>query len=831
MGIQRTAGNIIETVDVFKAKTLDFNSLLILTRFGYIYEFNRGRLERAAKESSLDPRIDIPTRNVAAELALAEELTVDPGLAQVLYARGVRNADAARRFLFPDATSLTPPSDFPDMSKAADLIVERCRDGKSVFVAGDYDVDGLAATAVLVIVLRRLGATVRYYIPDRLSEGYDLTSATVARAVDAGADVLVTADCGSRAHDAVGAARQAGLAVVVTDHHRLGETLPRADAVVTPQRLAEGHPARGFAGVGVAYKLAQELLRRGGATLEAPSLLPLVAVGTVCDVVELDGENRALVAAGLKEFPGELFPGLAALLAEGRVEPPVASWHLAFVVGPRLNAAGRLGHATYALELLLADEEGRARALARKIEDFNVRRRALEGRIAAEALERGAAQVSSGSRAVVLWGEGWHPGVIGIVASRVVDRFFRPAVLVAVDGGAGRGSCRSVPAFDVHDALASLARYLVRFGGHRLAAGFEIEERNIAPFAEAFERYAAERLDEDALRPTARVDGYLPLCAVNEGLARDLKLLEPVGQGNPAATFYTRTRVEEEAQRVFKNAHLEVMAAAGPARIRAIGFNLARDGETLASGEYGLVHTPTLDTWHDRERLELRLEHILAVNPGVGNREPVAIVDERGKHRRERGGAYEFSADAVFGLPEQEVLASGCEFVEYAAVVEVERRFRRMWLAAPPFDAHRFAMLLAAAEEVVLAYGEAEALAAREFLRRYYPDREMLAELYRELRERGELPAADDDPGVRRALEVFGELGLTEEADRGLVGADGGASPSPGRKALDDSPLFRRCQRRREAAEEFVAAMCEWPAAALENLARELSFAASGLDT
>lgn len=779
----------------------------------------------------MDPRIEIPERNVAAELTLAEELTVDPGLAQVLYGRGIRDADAARRFLAPDAVSLTPPSDFPDLDRAADLIAERCRDGKTFFVAGDYDVDGLSATALLVVVLRRLGATVRHYIPDRLTEGYDLTSATVARAVDAGASVLITADCGSRAHEAVAAARQAGLAVVVTDHHRLDETLPPADAMITSQRLGEGHPARAFAGVGVAYKLAQELIRRSGAALEPASLLPLVAVGTVCDVVELGGENRTLVAAGLKDFPGKLFPGLGALLAESRVEPPVASWHLAFVVGPRLNAAGRLGHATYALELLLADEERPARALAQKLEDFNAKRRALEGRIAAEALEGGAAQVSAGNRSVVLWDEGWHPGVIGIVASRVVERFFRPAVLVAVNGGVGRGSCRSVPAFDIHDALAGLGRYLVRFGGHRLAAGFEIEESNIPDFADAFERYAAERLDDEALRPTARVDGYLPLCAVNEGLANDLKLLEPVGQGNPAATFYTRTHVAADAQRVFKNAHLEVMAAAGPERIRAIGFNLARGGETLESGEYGLVHTPTLDTWKDRERLELRLEYILAVNPVGGSREPVAIVDERGKHRRKQGDGCEPSADAVFGLREQEAPADGREFIGYAVTVTAKGRFRRICLAAPPFDAHRFAMLLAAAEEVVLAYGDAEALAAREFLRRYYPDRERLAELYRELRERGELPAADDDPGVRRGLEVFRELGLNEEVDGGLVGAEGGAAPSAKRKALDDSPLFRRCRRRREAAERFVAVMCEWPAAALEEMTRDLSFGASSFDT
>ncbi len=773
----------------------------------------------------MEPRIEIPSRDVAAELALAEELTVDPGLAQVLYARGIRDADAARRFLLPDAASLTPPSDFPDVDEAAALILESVRDGKIFFVAGDYDVDGLAATALLVTVLKHLGATVRYYVPDRLSEGYDVSAATVARAVSAGAAVLITADCGSRAHDVLSEARRAGLAVVVTDHHRLGETLPPADAVVTPQRLAEDHPARGFAGVGVAYKLAEEILRQSGAALDPASLLPLAAVGTVCDVVGLTGENRVLVAAGLKEFPGELFPGLAALLAESRVEPPVTSWHLAFAVGPRLNAAGRLGHAAYALELLLAEGEGRARELAAKLEDFNGRRRALEEEVAAEAMEKGASLVASGKRAVVLWGEGWHPGVVGIVASRVVERFYRPAVLVAVRGDVGRGSCRSVPAFDVHDGLAALGRYLVRFGGHRLAAGFEIQKKNIPAFAEEFEAYTAERLDDEALRPEVRVDGYLPLGAVNGALARDLGLLEPAGQGNPPATFYTRTRVAAEAQRVFKNAHLEVVAAAGAAKFRAIGFNLARDGETLESGDYGFVHTPTLDTWRDRERVELRLEYILPVRPEAGEGEPVKILDERGRDRAPGEWECDPDADAVFGFPGPEYRACGCEFVEYTGTVDAKSRYRRLWVAAPPFDAHRLSMLLGAADEAVLAFGDGDAEAAREFLAWYYPGRETLAALYRELRERGVYRPENDDLSARRALEVFRELGLIEETGAGLTVIDDGWLTSPKRKALDDSPLFRRCQRRREEAERFVAAMYEWPAAAWEDFARDLSFA------
>ena len=782
----------------------------------------------------MKPRLEIPRRNITAELRLAEELTVDPALAQVLYGRGLKDGAAAARFLFPELTSLTPPADFPGLDEAAELISQFCNRGaKKVFVAGDYDVDGLTATALLCLVLRRLGAAVDYYIPNRLAEGYDLSTETVRRALDAGAELLVTADCGSRAHEAVAAARREGLAVVVTDHHRLGETLPPADAVVTPQRLPEGHPARGFAGVGVAYKLAEEIIRGRGGELEAASLLPLVALGTVCDVVSLDRENRALVAAGLEAFPGELFPGLAAVMRETGIEAPVTSWHLAFIVGPRLNAAGRLGHPEYALELLLAEEEGRARAIARKLEYFNGQRRAFEERATAGALKRGAAHVNSGRRSIVLWDESWHPGVIGIVASRVVERFFRPTVLVAVEGDAGRGSCRSIPAFDVHEALDALRDYLGRFGGHRLAAGFDIERDRIPDFAEAFENFAAARLDDDALRPVVRVDGHMPLSAVNAPLVGDLALLEPAGQGNPAPTFYTETRVAAETQRVFKDAHVEVLATAGPVTVRAIGFNLAPDGGKLEPGEYGLVYTPVIDKWRDRERLELRLECILPVARGAyaDGISAAALIDKR----REGPGVVVSGrgpADAVFGLPGQEHLAGGCEFIPYASYVEKPRRWRRLWLAAPPFDAHRMAMVLVAADEVVLAFGDAEASAAKKFLGGYYPDRDRLAEVYRTWRERGPSLIEESDVGLRRAFEIFRELGLVEER-----GGDA-AAPAYGprltgeeRKRLDDSPLFKRCERRRETAEQFITAVCSWPAAALEELAAELSLAASGLDT
>jgi single-stranded-DNA-specific exonuclease len=780
----------------------------------------------------LKPIIEIPPHNIGAELDLADELVVDPGLARVLRARGIRDAGAASRFLFPDASRLTPPEDFPDLTDAADLILRGCERGGKFFVAGDYDADGLTATALLTSVLRRLGAEAEYYIPNRLSEGYDLTEDTVRRALDANAGTLITADCGSRAHDAVDAARRAGLDVVVTDHHRLGEKLPPANVVVTPQRLPEGHPARVFAGVGVAYKLAQEILRRSGAGPDPSTFLPLVAVGTVCDVVDLVGENRVLASAGLLGFPGGSFPGLAALMAEAGVEAPVSSWHLAFVLGPRLNAAGRLGHADYALELLLADEEGRGRALARKLEEFNGRRRAVEARVAAAALEMGAAQLEAGRKSIVVAGEGWHAGVIGIVAARLVERFYRPAVLIALEGDSGRGSCRSIPPFDIYEALRELEGYLGRFGGHRAAAGFEIEASAVSDFAEAFEVLASGRLDGAALRPSIRVDGPLPLAGATLGLAEDLTLLEPVGEGNPSPLFFTRASVAEGAQRVFKNAHLEIEAAAPHGKVRAIGFNLAENGEALETGVYGLVHTPTVDRWRDRERLELRLSCVTA--PGADDEPaPAEILDMRGRARQDVAVSPDPRTDAVYGLPSQRGLATACDFVGYADCAAERRRWRRLWLAAPPFDPYRLATFLAAAEEVVLAFGSGCELEAREFLAAYYPGREQLAAAYRALRDGGSSPLADNDAGARRALVIFAELDLADGESGTLTALPedethpGGAS----RRRLEDSPLFRRCERRRREAEEFAAGMCRWPLPVLRDLASDLRISTCGVDT
>jgi single-stranded-DNA-specific exonuclease len=769
------------------------------------------------------PRIVVPEADVAAELALADQLTVDPAVARLLRARGFHDAAAARAFLFPDVTAVSPPADIPDLPAAAELLVQVARGGERVFVAGDYDVDGLGATALLTLVLRDLGADVVTYIPNRLTEGYDLTDETVARAVAARARVLVTVDCGSRALASVAAARAAGLVVIVTDHHRFGDELPAADVVVSTQRLPEGHPARGLAAVGIAYKLAAAMLERDGGAVKPEGFLPLVALGTICDVVDLVGENRALVAAGLARFPGDRLPGLAALVAAaGLGGKRLRSWHIAFVLGPRLNAAGRLGHAEFALQLLLAEEEATGLQLARRLEEFNQRRRAYEDAVLPEALAQATARYDAGRRLLVCAGEGWHAGVLGIVASRLVERFFRPVVLIGWEGDAGRGSCRSIPPFDIHEALRTVGGRLLRFGGHRQAAGFEIERAEMAAFEAEIESYADEALADVPLTPSFAVDGYLPLGALNEATVAGLELLEPVGQGNAEATFYARAEAADGACRVFKNAHLELYVRAGPSRYRAIGFNFAPAVTPPVEGKVELIYTPTLDSRGGRGEPQLRLKYLgVGIGPGApeaGSDRAPTFVDRRGRRFTDAAADMDAGVDVIYGLAERAAAAPGAGFLPYMEP-GASAAGRRIYVAAPPPGPAYLAALAGAAAELVWAFDDEAVNAALSFLRAYYPDRGGVEALYRSWRaEPARLAEAAADRGAARAVAICEELGLIIRAGNGLT-----LATVNGRRPLTDSALFVRSDVLRAAAERFVKKLAAWSAAALAALVAEVA--------
>jgi single-stranded-DNA-specific exonuclease len=468
--------------------------------------------------------------------ALARELGLSELTAAVLARRGYGDPAAARSFLAAELPGHDPLL-LGDMAVAVERIRAAVGAGKRICVHGDYDVDGISATVLAVLLLRELGANVDWFLPSRFDEGYGIRSSTLARLADNGCDLVLTVDCGITAVEEVAEAKTRGLEIVVSDHHRAGQTLPDCPVVST---RPSPYPFPELCGTGVVYKLGEALLGAGSEFLRRQ--LDLVALATVADVVPLVDENRALVAAGLRALSRSQRPGLQALMRHARVDPAtVDTGAIGYRLAPRINAAGRLGHPRVALELLLSEDEQDANQLAARLEELNRERQAVEDRILREAV----AEIESWPearrrrRAYVVAREEWHEGVIGIVASRLVERFSRPVVLIAgTDEGDWKGSGRSVAAFDLHAALGACCAFLGRYGGHRAAAGLSIDPARIEAFAEAFAAHAAECLSEEDLRPLTVVDGVVPpRTRLTLELCEELARLAPFGLGNPAVTL------------------------------------------------------------------------------------------------------------------------------------------------------------------------------------------------------------------------------------------------------------------------------------------------------
>jgi single-stranded-DNA-specific exonuclease len=466
--------------------------------------------------------------------ALAAALEISEITASILVRRGLRDPGEARAFL---AGERAPHDPFllGDMSVAVEQIRAAIAAGTRICVHGDYDVDGICATALAVLTLRELGADVEWHLPSRFEEGYGVSGETIARLADEGCGLLITVDCGITAVEEVAAAKAAGLEVIVTDHHRPGPTLPDCPIVAT---RPSDYPFPELCGTGVVHKLAQALLG-----VEHPAIArhaDLVALATIADVVPLLDENRSLAIAGLRALARTQKPGLRALMRSASVDPAaIESSSVGFRLAPRINAAGRLGRPDAALELLLTESDDDAKELAGELETLNRDRQAVEDRILRAAI----AQVDSWSearrrrRGYVVWGDDWHEGVIGIVASRLVERFGRPVVLIAGAGDEWKGSGRSIPAFDLHGALGACSEHLQRFGGHRAAAGLSIETERLEAFAEAFAAHADAELGDGDLAPVTRIDAIVPGSALTLGLANELDRLAPFGLGNPDVTL------------------------------------------------------------------------------------------------------------------------------------------------------------------------------------------------------------------------------------------------------------------------------------------------------
>jgi single-stranded-DNA-specific exonuclease len=466
---------------------------------------------------------------------LAQELGINEITASVLVRRGYGDPDEARAFLAGEQP-LHDPFLLGDMAAAVERIRTAISAGKRICVHGDYDADGICATALAVLILREAGANVEWHLPSRFDEGYGVSGETLARLADEGCGLVVTVDCGITAVEEVARANELGLEIVVTDHHRPAEVLPACPLVAT---RPSSYPFPELCGTGVVFKLGQALLGEESDALRRH--LDLVGLATVADVVPLVGENRSLVIAGLRALASTQKPGLQALMRVAHVDPAaVDAGHIGFRLAPRINAAGRLGHPRAALDLLLTEDAGDARALADRLEELNRDRQAVEDRILRAAIEQVEEwpDAKRRRRAYVLWGEDWHEGVIGIVASRLVERYHRPIVLIAGTDGLWKGSGRSIASFDLHAALAGCAQFLERFGGHRAAAGLSIVPEWIEPFADAFATRAEEMLADEELLPTTVVDGVVPRgTKLTLELATELRRLAPFGLGNPDVTL------------------------------------------------------------------------------------------------------------------------------------------------------------------------------------------------------------------------------------------------------------------------------------------------------
>ncbi len=516
------------------------------------------------------PHLQIDPCDITAVLELERELGVSHALGQVLVRRGFADPADARAWLAADERH--DPARFAGIEDACALILRHVSDATPITIHGDYDVDGVCSAAILVTVLRELGATVDWFLPSRTEDGYGLSAPTVDRLAARGTKLLITADCAITAVEEVGAARAAGMDVVVTDHHT-----PRADGCLPDAPIVHpavcGYPCVDLCAAGVAYKLAGALLGASGRDpAGADAGLDLVALATIADCVPLRGENRRLVRAGLRALAATKRPGLRALMKVGRVDPArIDARAVGFRLAPRINAAGRIERADAGLELVLTTDDARAAQIADELDRLNAERRHTEQRILFEA-ESQVAQ--AGQRAAyVLAAEGWHKGVIGIVASRIAERHNRPAVLVALDGTRGTGSGRSIPAFDLLGGLDACAEHLERHGGHRAAAGCEVLACELDAFRAAFEAHAAATLRPEDFIATRRVDAVVAGDELGLGLAEELERLAPFGTANPGVSLLVpATRCSDPRTMGEDGKHVRFSVASGGVRARAVAF-------------------------------------------------------------------------------------------------------------------------------------------------------------------------------------------------------------------------------------------------------------------
>jgi single-stranded-DNA-specific exonuclease len=555
---------------------------------------------------------------------LAEALGLDPVIARLLAARGLTDPDEADRFLHPSLDQLHDPMRLTDMGAAVERLLAAIASRERIAVHGDYDVDGITATVIVRRALEMLGGDVVHFVPERIRDGYGLNIPAIERLHAEGVRVVVSVDCGIRGAQAARRARELGLDLIITDHHEPDDELPDALAVVNPKRRDCPYPDKNLAGVGVALKLVQALCAQAGRDGWLPAFVKIAALGTLADVVPLLGENRVIAKLGLDALSrGPHKVGLRALIeSAGLAGKAIDSYHVAFMLAPRMNAAGRMSTPDIALRLLLAsgDEMAQeARELAAQLNTENEHRQQEERSVLAEARRLVEHDPDVGSRYVlVVAGEGWHRGVIGIVASRLVDAFRKPAVVLSVEGATAHGSCRSIPAFDMLEALEACAAHLQQFGGHRAAAGLTMERDRISAFRAAIAGWAEDRLTPDDFRPRLRIDAPLGFRQITPRLMADLNRMAPFGIGNPRPVFWTAGAQLADGPRRLKERHLSMSLRHDGVPLRAVFWRSAERAADIAAARGGLdvAYSVEQNTFNGTTSLELSLADVRPAGAG-----------------------------------------------------------------------------------------------------------------------------------------------------------------------------------------------------------------------
>lgn len=565
----------------------------------------------------IHPRLsDEQVRRVQRELS---HLGLTPLMVQLLANRDITELEEIETFIQPQDVSQYPdPTMLTGMQPAVDRICQALSGNEKVVVYGDYDADGVTSTALLTTALRHFGADVEPYVPNRMNEGYGLNPGAVQHLASRGARLLITVDCGISGREEVEVARQAGMEVIVTDHHHLPADLPNAAACINPKQQVAGCECyQELAGVGVAYQLVRALVKRCGKPkrLRNKDLLGLVAIGTIADVVQLKGANRPLVQQGLAAIPENSLPGLRTMLEFAGLKPgSIDTDRVGFIIGPRLNAAGRVDDARTAYELLMTEDAYYARQLAQKLEAQNRRRQAMMNAIVEQARER-VKRMDDSTRIIVLHDSLWPSGVVGLVAGRLVEEFGRPAVVIERGEGESRGSARSVQQFNMVEALAEASDLLVKYGGHSAAAGFTIKTENIEELDRRLCATCEKQLQAEHLRPTISADAELPVNNVDDETLEQINRMSPFGAGNPSPLFVAKgVRVVSASTVGDNDAHLKLIVADrnnGHAPLEAIAFRYGYLAEQARrKGQADLVYSIERREWKGDTHLQLRVRDI-----------------------------------------------------------------------------------------------------------------------------------------------------------------------------------------------------------------------------